>query len=639
MEDHLLALQERYNVSIEELRGDIIANKQMMGYGVLVDNIIVQGVPAWLVTHCEMEGGMLAGKFLAMTAIELDAEPNVCTLLSRVLHTPGVCLTAVLTPEKNLCLRIHVPFDEVLQPVTENFITWYVDSRLPNIICWPEPGPFNLNEASTSVNIGMGRPLQSMKVNLTDIQRSTITWLVDRLHGRGTFNALFHCFTSVRGVNVYYAPELQCVSNNLNMWRPQAVMLADPMAGKDTAVLVYLKYYHQWQFGCILIVCPSVSTAQQWRVKCLSEEVKAVILTYGDIQDPEFVWPKTSTLILDNATAYVDVIETYVPKWDLHTHVIMLAPAPPVFRKAWRLLGHRLGHGKVWRQARTGDYTSELWSMAVLTHEDVPRAVPWIQVHLDLLQPHLLQSWKRENLAFLEQYSTTDDLPVSLRLAVVRFQKGLLGYVDAPEVHYVHEPHGDHACSICLEPLALLPVTTACRHTFCALCICEWRARSETCPLCRGELDPLQICKAYTDPVLKRRMPFVQKQLYVREQILAASKVIVLSRYVDVLVSMSRNWHAHPVYYGTADVSHFDQDGRGVWFLHWDMLNDLPDLKAIVDLVLILEHTAHTALLDRLFTFAPVKPNIKMVQLKCPGDMLDPAKASGLALISTFQNI
>jgi hypothetical protein len=321
----------------------------------------------------------------------------------------------------------------------------------------------------------------------------------------------------------------------------------------------------------------------------------------------------------------------------MSTHVIMLAPSPPSFRKAWRLVGHGRSNNKVWKRARTGDYTSELWSVAVLTHEVEPPVLPWNHVKLDVLQPRLLQAWKQENLAFLEQTSE-DDLLECLRSSVVRYQLGLLGYVNAPEVHYVRTAEVQRDCSICLEPTSPLSIMTACRHSFCALCICEWRSRSDTCPLCRGDVDPFQIAKVETNPIVKRRVPLVQKQLFIRERMLAATKVIVISRYVNVLVSMSHNWSAHPVFYGIADACNFDREARGVWFMHLAMLNDLPDLSAMVDLVLVLEHSDITVLVNRMFTFAPVKPTIMTVHLNTFGDMIDPIKATGVALLTAFQD-
>lgn len=44
----------------------------------------------------------------------------------------------------------------------------------------------------------------------------------------------------------------------------------------------------------------------------------------------------------------------------------------------------------------------------------------------------------------------------------------------------------DTACSICLEDEPTNPVTTTCRHTFCSLCIAEWKKTSPLCPICKS---------------------------------------------------------------------------------------------------------------------------------------------------------
>lgn len=51
-------------------------------------------------------------------------------------------------------------------------------------------------------------------------------------------------------------------------------------------------------------------------------------------------------------------------------------------------------------------------------------------------------------------------------------------------------------CPICLEGLQQ-PVVTHCGHVFCYPCITEWLRRSNSCPVCHGEIENSQLIPIY----------------------------------------------------------------------------------------------------------------------------------------------
>ncbi|KAH0790715.1 putative E3 ubiquitin-protein ligase RNF5 [Histomonas meleagridis] len=51
-------------------------------------------------------------------------------------------------------------------------------------------------------------------------------------------------------------------------------------------------------------------------------------------------------------------------------------------------------------------------------------------------------------------------------------------------------------CPICLETLQQ-PVVTHCGHVFCYPCISEWLRRSNSCPVCHGQIDASQLIPIY----------------------------------------------------------------------------------------------------------------------------------------------
>ena len=68
-------------------------------------------------------------------------------------------------------------------------------------------------------------------------------------------------------------------------------------------------------------------------------------------------------------------------------------------------------------------------------------------------------------------------------------------------------------CSICIEILNHPTLVPCCNNIFCATCIVHWLRERTTCPLCRGELQPSQLCtlKVSSEDLPQRE---AQKQLF-----------------------------------------------------------------------------------------------------------------------------
>jgi len=218
-----------------------------------------------------------------------------------------------------------------------------------------------------------------------------------------------------------------------------------------------------------------------------------------------------------------------------------------------------------------------------------------------------------------------------------------LGYVAAPNVHYVFDAPTHHvSCSICLEADALMPVATTCNHTFCTVCLQQWLERTPTCPLCRGPVDRVNRLPVPVRALQKPRIPFVQKQRALRQLLLGVQKAIVISRHMDVVVSLTRQWHDHDTFFGADELMAFNGAVRGVWCLHVRDVEYNMDVTALVDLVVVLEpypaqHTISQAI-NRMFTFALQPPVFAVLRCNVDVEAIIPAEARVTDMLAVLQN-
>lgn len=574
--------------------------------------------------------GKIYGRWLLVVAMDLlDLLNETDNVFWAILKAPQIQVSAQIT-ESDILLFYHVQKNITLNRETCFFMRYFVQQHSVFAQQWPVRMEFDLKSACyiTPSTLENEPPLVSKNgLVLTPIQCSTVDWLRDRLNRFGTLESTFVQYTyGNRTKRLYYSDSLRCVTTSRDLWSQRVVMLADNAAGKDTALLVYLSTL-SFLRNMLIILCAESCTARQWRCKLNSHGLSGHVFTYAEISEPDFVLPRAHILVLDNAVDFRHVIFGKISYSD-YARVILLSSYLPTLAMVWRMLTpSREICANVWMRSLHGPHATYLWNVCVLTHVKciLKDRFNWIFHTLPMQQPLLFRKWQQENVAYLAQLvdPTHDNVVSVLRTTVTRMQQALLGVVDAPEVHYKCVQTTAIECSICLTPCAILPVKTQCAHTFCYVCLQQWKARNATCPLCRQETAPVTMEHVKSRLYCKPRIPFVQKQSALRELLLHAGKVIVVSRFDAVLQLLSRAWSAHTVFYGVNDIANFDSEARGVLFLPATSLPSNMDIKCCVDKVIILEKylisQSVVHMVNRFFTFAPVRP--ELIMLSCDVDV------------------
>lgn len=543
-----------------------------------------------------------------------------------------------------LDICFQVPKNVELASDTCFFLRHYVSQHLTYDPDWPEEAEFDILDACHDLSDGAPPPTRTKNgLALSEIQRSTIEWLHSRLGLDGTLEALFVPYVVGPNNNrLYYCDELRCLTTSRWAWSRRVVLLADNAAGKDTAVLTYLSRLHVVR-NLVMIVCAERVVEIQWRRKLAAHQLAGVVVTYSDVCQPDFAWPRVHVLILDSAVDFRHVIMAHVD-FEQHPRIVMLSSYIPSCSTVWRLLSpHSDPCATVWMKSLHGPFTNELWNTCVLTHSECvkPFRYHWTRHELPMLQPVLYRQWQQENLGFLSQLIDPDGSNVSsvLRVTARRMQQALMGFVEAPEVHYNSRP-SNVSCSICLEPHAIIPVQTGCRHTFCFVCMQQWRLRNDSCPLCRQDVYPVAMLPVPARMLSKSRIPFVQKQLALRDLLLRYGKIIVVSRFDMVLHTLARIWTAHDTFYGNNDVDAFNAAARGVWFVPHVTLTSNLDLTTFVDAVVFLEkypdHHQCLQMAQRLFSFAMVMPALYMLSCAVDVENVVPEESNVFDLVSVL---
>lgn len=614
---------------------------------------VVVGQPCLLPTP--MWAGLLArdpynnkigGRWLLVVALDLlDLLQNTDNMFWALLQTPEVQVIGHFTEIDEFCLSFLVPKNTTLTAETCFFMRHYVSQHIDYVPAWPQEATFDLLDASHDLQDMLESTTSIVVKNgleLTAVQRNTVAWLRLRLDLEGTLEPMFVAF-GPRNKRLYYCDELRFVTTTREPWHNRVVLLADSAAGKDTAVLVYLSHLPMLR-NMLMIVCADQSTVRQWRRKLAAHALTAFVFTYAEIANSDFVLPRVHVLLLDSVIDFRHAIFTHLD-YRNYSRVILLTPYLPTLSMAWRLLSPtRDPYATLWMRGMHGLFVNELWSACVLTHVQVLEQshFEWTTRKLPMLQPLLYRKWQQENIAFLAQlFHAEDKNPLNaLRIMFRRMQQGLLGVVDASEVHYACVQSTVVQCSICLAECAILPVRTACAHTFCYVCMQQWQSRNPSCPLCRQNVLRVNMEPVHSRMFIKPRIPFVQKQTALRTLIMHVPKVIVISRFDSVLRALSRTWNKHPVYYGVLDTDNFDMSARGVWFLPITMLNCNMDLTCCVDMMVFLEEypAEHyfVQMANRMFTFAPVIPECVMLTCDVDVEKIMPENASMAEMVAVL---
>lgn len=619
-------------------------------YHAICNGIGIHDPPEWTqLFRLPPFNNKINGRWLLLIAMDRWdlLEDSTDSIFWILLKSPELFVNGQFMEDGQLLLTFYVPFDQLLLPETRTAVRHLIEMHSPDKFIWPEEQEFDIIDASHMIEINDPRP-QSVHLELTDIQCSTIQWLQERFQ-EGTSSLLFNSYSTVDRRRLHYSHELGCITqHNIKNWKRNRVVLADFMAGKDTAVVVFLKM--RQHMNCrtrsrslpCLIVCANSTRSAQWNAKLATENVIGLVFTYEQILEHGFLWPASHILVLDSAQAYSDVISTNVHIMT-HNYVIMLMPHPPQPEEVWDLLFYSddVAAVTIWSHAMVGEYVSEIWAACVLTHEETFEMEPiaWDKRCLPIKQQKLFDNWRDESTAYFGQLLLDDGSNTNEAFfrAMQRFQQGLLGFVEAPEVHYRLERNHGLSCSICLEPDASFPISTHCNHTFCGGCIHQWLMRTTTCPLCRGEVRPLKSIPIPSRTEVMPRIPFVQKQIALFNLLKSAQKSIVVSRHTRVLESMARTWQVHSTFFGSSEISGFDASQTGVWFVSPGVVDSHLDLMNPVDMVVCLEpYVMDDPMLYaiyRFFTFHKTKPSYVMLQLDTDMETLF---SSGMVDDSTF---
>jgi hypothetical protein len=603
-------------------------------FAIVGNSIVVNNPPAWLQTITEAPfNNKVYGRWLVVIAMNiLDLMGQVDSIFWSAFDSEQTQVSASVT-ERGLELFFWLPLDTALAPEARFFIQHLLDLHAPDTYLWAEEREFDLEDASHNIEWRHRAVSMDRRIELTEVQSSTVQWLRQHLDKDGTLAPLFMTYMCL-GHRYYYSQELGCLTlKNMRLWDRRCVLLADNMAGKDTAVAVYLHSRTTTRSVGAVIICADENVHAQWVLKLTAQRVQAYVMTYTEIQRERVRIPPASVLILDSALTFRAVISKFVPVME-YKRVIYLAAFAPTVELAWQLLvpsGDETVESIWYRTLNENNFLNELWNACVLTHEELmpnDRHV-WNTHVVPMRQPRLYERWKKETLAYYSQLldPNAGNTELVLGKAIRRMQLGLLGYVEAPRVHYqCRFLHIE--CSICLEPEARVPTRTACRHTFCAVCIRQWLERNESCPLCRGEVEPLRLIPVQADMIDQARVPFVQKQLKIMELLQSVNKAIVVSRHSAILESLARTWERHPTFYSNSEFCTFQSATRGIWFAPINVLYRNYDVNTTIDLVLCLEPYALTHAVvysvQRMFTFQPVQPTFAMVASDADVDKIVP---------------
>ena len=602
-------------------------------YHIIGEHMVLNEPPAWCTALLAPPfNNAVYGRWLAILALDhLDLMGQADNIFWSAFEAQQVQISAIMQDD-TMQLYFWLPLDTLLDMETRFFMQNFIDMLMPNRYNWPEEREFDLMDGMHDLVWKRQAVSRDPRVVLTELQCSTVEWLRSRLDEEGTLLPLFMTYTQI-GRRFHYSHELGVLTcQNLRHWSRRCVVLADNMAGKDTAVAVYLRERPQTRSVSAVIFCADEVAHAQWCVKLSGQQVQTYIVTYAEVQQETFVMPKAPLVIFDSAVVFRAIILQCIDLMQFN-RIIFLASYAPNIESVWQFLmpSRKELVETIWlRTLLDNCYLADLWSACVLTHEEaLCDNFVWRMANIPLEQPRLYKKWKTETLAYYTSLLDADTLNATsaLHKAIRRMQLGMLGYVDAPEVHY-SVVQDMVACSICLEARASIPVRTACGHTFCSLCIRQWLQRTRTCPLCRATSTPLTMTTQQVNMSVIRRVPFVQKQLKIREVLLSYNKIIVISRHNAILETLARTWAPHPTFYATAEFMRFNRATRGIWFSPLNVLYRNYEVDAPVDLVLCLEpySLTHAVVYSvyRLFSFVPTKPVLMMLQSDADVDAIMP---------------
>jgi hypothetical protein len=159
--------------------------------------------------------------------------------------------------------------------------------------------------------------------------------------------------------------------------------------------------------------------------------------------------------------------------------------------------------------------------------------------------------------------------------------------------------------------------------------------------MCRTAVQSLHLLPVPVQIVAKPRIPFVQKQMWLRDILLTTQKVMVISRFGRVLESLARTWTAHETFYGIGEWPHFACAPRAIWCAPLEVLYSNLDITTLVDTVVLLEpypkEHSISFLVHRMFSFALVKPRFVMLRLDGGLDDVVPPEASEAELLALLQ--
>jgi len=108
-----------------------------------------------------------------------------------------------------------------------------------------------------------------------------------------------------------------------------------------------------------------------------------------------------------------------------------------------------------------------------------------------------------------------------------------------------------HACSICLDDVSFhvydmkeMPTALGCGHVYHMSCIKEWSDQKFNCPLCRKDIERLDIAGPVTYESIRRlqRRPSPKEAPYI-----TAVRVVCIAIYLIVIVKFIRSQYKPPL--------------------------------------------------------------------------------------------
>ena len=540
---------------------------------------------------------IMYGSWIALIAMNVLDIPDTESVLSIALETD---------------LIIGARFVDNVMHVFFTCEEGLVDSQTGNLVrCMLHADGYNVESwemLETPSSYTTVQPFADAKhpyLDLTDVQQSTVAWLLHRLHVESPIQSMFIPLIDARSQTVYYSPSIECIVQELPDI-PTIVSISDEAMGKDTALCVYLRMAIDRHLIISAAIYTHCNAYSQWISKLdMLQLLPHVTLFNIDMMQS----CAADVIVFDNLSYNVNfelfsTTQRIVHLWPHHLRVSPVVFCPPTHPFA-----------TIFKETKSV-------ALFELRHDVLRKRKSVETVRLQLTDPAAYRLIRNHFFCLLSQdvEESPENIVDYTRQRVGQLQivlNGLAPKTINMQLLSMQQIHTGDDCSVCMQDVMCLPTRVApCSHVFCRSCITTWLKQNHSCPLCRQFVDNLVSMPTQITSTDFSFQPFMEKLHWLNANLV--SRTVIFTQYTT-LAKMLKNTFTSSLILLYSDLSTMD--------------------IGPVDLIVMMEPIRNKHVLAFIRRLATFSPQCKIVALMLENTLDTQEMFLSTSSLTTLQNV